>query len=172
MDKFLIATAMVLLPSIASAYLDERLLYSRGAWTVVLTHDTNSGNLMCLAETSNRQSQSFSVAAHDWENPTVMVLDDSWRMTPGNEFFQIDIDYSNWTIDGWSDVNYVMFELDNAEQGWRYIEQLQAGTAVAVKNAQGYAVVVFSLSGSRGAFDAWAECWRRIENPNRFSDPF
>lgn len=155
---------------------DTTVLFSKSDWTVELTHDTSDGELWCSAQTTNRAGQSFHLTAYDTDTLRLFVFDHNWNIAPRNVRFLVDIDYSRWTIDGHGQDISVSLALNDPEQAVRFIEQLMEGNAVAVMNADGRRLAVFSLSGSYAAISKLFECWERISRTDPFgpspNDPF
>jgi hypothetical protein len=171
----ILSAALAVAVPAAAAQFDTTRLFTHGAWQVEHTYDTSDGQVWCSAETSNGAGQVFSMTAYDNGGVVVIVMDPRWSASARPVRFRIDIDYSQWTIDGKADgiAASVSFNADaNAEQ---FITELAQGTTVAVYNEGGTRLAAFSLNGSGAALGALADCWSRIQTHDPFinaADPF
>lgn len=151
---------------------DTQRLFSRGAWSVEMTHDTADGDLWCVAATRNARGQFFALTAFDSGSIALLVTDPGRQLTPRAVRFLVDIDYSRWTIEGTARDIGVSIVMNDAPQAARFIRQLQRGNAVAVLNDPGQRLATFSLRGSWAAITALMTCWNRITPPGGSTDPF
>ena len=159
----------------AYAEFDSTKLFAKGNWFVERTHDTGDGDLWCSAETSNRNRQTFSLAAYDDGTFALFVFDQRWNVAERPVRFLVDIDYSRWTIDGTGRGIGISLTISDAEKAAEFLTELSEGNAVAVMNSDEKRVAVFSLNGSSAAIRKLFECWKEIGTKDPFSnasDPF
>jgi hypothetical protein len=154
---------------------DTKELFSKGAWSVELTHNTTEGTLWCDATTRNRAGQEFSITAFDSGTMALFVFDNRWSLTKRSVKFLLDIDYARWTIDGTANDKAVSAVMSDARKSVEFLTGLQRGSAVAVFNESERRLATFSLSGSSAALTMLMDCWKRIDVKDPFgngSDPF
>jgi hypothetical protein len=159
----------------SAAQFDTTRLFSHGAWQVEHVYDTSDGQTWCSAETSNGAGQLFSMTAYDNGGVSVIIMDGRWQASARPIRFRIDIDYSQWTIDGKADGIAASVSLSDDADAEQFIGELAQGTAVAVYNEGGTRLAAFSLNGSGAALGALADCWSRIQSRDPFinaADPF
>jgi len=161
-------------PSSADEF-DSKTLFRKGAWAVELTHNTSNGRLWCTARTDNNFGQTFSLTAYQNSQLTLFVFDNSWNIASRPLRFFVDVDYSRWTMDGQGDNISVSLTMNDPKTAVDFLEDLMAGNAVSVSNANEQKLAVFSLSGSYAAITNLFSCWESIDNSDPFTsnaDPF
>ena len=146
-------------------------LFSKGAWSVELTHNTNSGTLWCSSDTTNQSGQSFSIAAFDDGSLILVVFDSRWNIAERNLRFLVNIDYFRRYIDGSGSGSSVSIEMNETEKSIKFLNQLMEGNAVAVFNSDGRRLATFSLNGSYAATRKLFSCWEKISLRDPFSSP-
>ena len=162
--------------SSALADYESETLHSKGAWSVEVTYNTQTGVFWCNAETSNRSGQTFALTAYDDNTLTVFFFDPRWNLTPRPIRFLIDVDYDRWTVSGSANDISVSVELSDNADGREFLLDLIRGNAVALFNTDLQRLATFSLNGSAAAIGVLAECWDKIlvtADPfQSSSDPF
>ncbi|MCA1337344.1 hypothetical protein [Pseudooceanicola marinus] len=176
---FFLSVAALLAPSVpnnatAQERYDTRLLFSKGAWETVLTHDGLDGELWCSAETLNDRGQHFSLIGYGSGQFTVMIIDNTWSI-PGRKIrFRLDVDYKRWDMDGYGEDNAISITPDDVSSAIHFVDDVMQGNAVALYNADGRRLAVFSLGGSYASILKFVECWQTITGNRSYSsaDPF
>ena len=158
-----------LVPTWLRAELDSRTIFSKGAWAVEVTYDTEDNNFWCAASSTNRQDQTFSVVTYDNNTMSIFFFDDRWNLAPRKVDFLIDVDDERWTVTGDADGFGLSAVLDDGESAGDFVDNLMWGNAVALLNTDQRNLATFSLNGSAAAMGQLIECWDRIATP---SDPF
>lgn len=149
---------------------DSKVLFSKGAWSVKLTHDSSDGSLWCSGQAKNRNGQTFVIAVYENSQMSLFIFDDTWNISPRKVRFLIDIDYARWTMDGRGDGFSVSLAMNDAEKSAKFLTELMQGNAVAVMNSEERRLAVFSLSGSYAAITNLFDCWESIAQSS--TDPF
>lgn len=169
------------LATISTTALAERYerqpLFSHKAWSVALTHDQLEDTFWCAAETTNRSGQLLSLTAFDNGNLALFIFDQRWDMYQRNIQYRIDIDYGRWELSGQAKDNAVSTFLNDPEKSIKFLTELSNGRAVAMYNADGRRLAVFSLLGSSAALRKLIECAGQISRTDPFqsaptTDPF
>ncbi len=167
----LCAFAMVLAAS-ASADTRKTTLFRKGAWEALLYQDDELG-VWCGAETRNHRNQMMALAGMDTGMLVVLFTDPRWGLRPRDVDFLVDIDYARWRVRGRAEDQSVMVVPQDAKAARRFFRELQKGFAVALRNADGERLAVFSLRGSSATLARFLTCWEAIvENRQRRNDPF
>ncbi len=156
-------------PAAALAEYESRILFSKGAWLVEITYDTEDDVFWCSARSTNRQSQTFSVTAYANSTMSIFFFDNRWDLSPRPVSFIIDVDYERWTVDGSADGIGISSDLSNAEVAGEFVGDLMQGNAVALYNNDERRLATFSLNGSAAAINELIDCWDKIVVPR---DPF
>ena len=175
--RIIIVSSLLFLgfPLSAQERYETTQLFSWNQWSVMLTYDTVDDGFWCSAETTNSTSQTFSITTHDDGAIALFVFDYSWNIEPRLVSFMVDIDYSRWYIDGQATGSAVSVFISDPTNAINFLEQLAAGSAVAILNDAGSRLAVFSLRGSSASITNLMECWDRILDRDPFqnsADPF
>lgn len=153
---------------------DTRIIHSQGAWAVSLTEEKSTGEMFCSAETSNNQSQWFSISTHENGTAALLVSDDRWNLAPRDIAFIIEIDSSPWNIQGQANAKSVSMFFNGNDNAGSFLEEVASGAELSVLNADRRRVADFSLFGSRLALTHLMDCWSFVSgqpSANQ-SDPF
>lgn len=174
-NRALFAIALCSPFTVGAEPFESETLFSKGAWEVEITFDTEDSTFWCEAATDNRANQSFSIVAYDTGTAAIFVFDPRWNLSERSIKFLIDIDYSRWEISGRGSGRSVSSFMHDGEKAGKFLKELSQGNAVAIYNSDEKRLATFSLSGSSAALNALMECWTAIR-PNgadhTSSDPF
>ena len=157
-----LVAALLAAPAAAQSEFETRTLFRKGAWMVVLTHDTVEASLWCDANTTNRAGQGLSLTGYESGQFTIFVFDGSWNIADRPLRFLVDIDGSRWTMDGQGSGGAVSITPEDGGTAARFVGQIMAGNRVVVRNAEGRGLAEFSLNGSAAAVAQFIECWGSI----------
>lgn len=163
---FYAVLALTFLYPNASVAENFRLLTHK-AWIVEL-RDFDQGDLYCVAETRNRYGETFSLATYSSGTKLFFFLGPNHWKHDFNDDLQVDIDYSEWTLNRAQfytkgQTNYVVFEFSSSDKFLTFLEQVYDGSAIAMKSPdRSRTIAVWSLAGSAAALLKLNECRDRV----------
>lgn len=159
--------------ALGAGSLETRPLFRKGNWEVDLIYDADDGTLSCAAGTSNRREQTMALIGHEQGWLMILFTDPRWRLKEREVSFLVDVDYSRWEIMGHANGRSVAVIPGNAAKAARFFRELKKGFAVALMNAEGRRLAVFSLKGSAASLGKFLECWQAIvvNGADPFGDP-
>lgn len=152
----------------AADQFDSTRLFAGGAWSVEHTYDAAAGGSWCVADTVNAEGQWFSVVGYDTGAAAILVGDPAWRIEERAVRFRIDVDRSEWDVEGSGADGSVAVFLEDAGAAATFLSRLMEGREASVYNEGGRLLAAFPLEGAPLALQALVECWTRIEP----ADPF
>lgn len=177
------AFALVLAAITASAAQAEesvdRTLSERGDWVTFETRYKNEPSAdNCTAYTyfdGGREYRELNliVFAIDDQGLEIYAFDDNWDLGNRPVSFNVVVGNKRWNLDGDTYDNSISAILDSRDRAQRLMNALSVGNRVDLETKSGNPLLDFSLSGSRAAMSALADCWARIDVSNSaVSDPF
>ncbi len=101
----------------------------------------------------------------------ILFADPRWELVAREVTFLVDVDYSRWRMTGNAEGRSVAVIPGDADKAARFFRELKKGFAVALMNAEGRRLAVFSLKGSAASPNRFLDCWRTIVAQSR-NDPF
>lgn len=111
--------------------------------------------------------------ATDDQGLEVFAFDTIWDLGNRPVSFNVVVGNKLWDFDGDTNDNSISAILDSRDRAQRLMNALSVGNRVALETKSGNPLLDFSLSGSRAAMSALADCWARIDASNStVSDPF
>ncbi len=168
--KLSILAALVLLFQCGTALANDRtLLLKHKAWDVEHVFGTKTGTQWCQAGSFSAKGDMISLAIK--QNGDVMMVVTLSKRFWSNDFEDdliLHIDYAPWTLnnasfsgrDGFSNV---MFTFPTGPKFIEFLEDIYAGSAIAMKDANGdRSLATWSLAGSAAALLKLIECGERI----------
>lgn len=155
----------------AAGQFDSTRLYIQGAWSVEHTYDAVEGGSWCAADTINAEGQWLSVVGYDTGAAAVLIGDPSWRMPRGVVRFRLDVDATQWEVEGSGEDGSVAVFVEDAAGAAGFLAGLAEGAVASVYAETGRRVAAFQLAGARPAIETLMECWARIEPAGPFRAP-
>lgn len=176
MKRYLTALllGLVLWPVSASAQNDSRVIYQRGAWMVrVVTFDDAS--LSCVAQV-DKPGSSFAIWANGRTPFRLQFYSSAWQLGSKKADIVVRIDRrAPWNLyNATLNINSVLFDLPNDNDGYRFLREVMRGGVIYLSNNRGVQVDQWTLSGSSASIQSLTDCIEmiRLRNPASPVNPF
>lgn len=167
--RLILSQIMLLFASSTATAQGITTLLNQGDF-VVREHETSDQDAfdrgMCVAEVMNDRDQALIIQGYQDDTFTIVIRDDSWRLSDNFVSVVIEIDNSKWTVQGRTypsdNIVYLWFD-DQALVPDVLINKVRVsgGSQMAITAENGNPIANFSLSGSSAAMPQFAECWAR-----------
>ena len=137
-------------------------VFARGAWIVNIVKFDN-GALACSAEVTQGRD-TFAIWSYADGYTELQFFSPNWQFDGGTADLIVQVDRrTEWTLNNAElTQNSVFFGLENGDAAVDFLIEVARGNSVYIRNAQGEAVISFTLAGSRASMDVLAQCEEAI----------